>query len=133
MSHANPHFVGRLRPAYELSTLLRELPSTVDLTSADKRLQLEAAEKHAENYSVTLLDGLESLGRVMWIAGENKDWPVEQHDVARMGDLISQLAIQLQFLGEFRTGANYELAQAEMKESRKKDIPDRQRKAGEAK
>jgi hypothetical protein len=119
MSHSNPHFTGRQRSAYELSTLLRELPTSLDLTSADKRQQLEAASKHAENYGEVLLDGLESLGRVMWSAAENADWPVEQNDVARMGTLVSQLAIQLQFLHDFRESANFDLAEAEKKAARK--------------
>jgi hypothetical protein len=117
----NPHFQQRLRSAYELSHLLRKLPDHFDLASggasAEMRQQMEAAETHADNYSEILLDGLESLGRVMWSAAENKDWPVEQQDVARLGTLISQLAVQLQFIDEFRTSVNYEIAQANEKDA----------------
>jgi hypothetical protein len=123
MNAKNPHFQQRLRSAYELSHLLRKLPDHLDLTSGDApaemRQQMEAAERHADNYSEILLDGLESLGRVMWCAGENEDWPVEQHDVARLGTLISQLAVQLQFIDEFRTSVNYEFAQANGKDASK--------------
>jgi hypothetical protein len=119
MNHSNPHFTGRQRSAYELGTLLRNLPNTVDLTAVDKRQQLEAAEKHAENYSEVLLDGLESLGRVMWSAAENEDWPVSQRDIGRLGTMISQLAIQLQFLENFRAEAGHDLAEVDKKGARK--------------
>lgn len=123
MNAENPHFQQRLRSAYELSHLLRKLPDHLDLSSGDApaemRQQMEAAERHADNYSEILLDGLESLGRVMWCAGENQDWPVAQHDVARLGTLISQLAVQLQFIDEFRTSVNYEIAQANGKDTSK--------------
>lgn len=118
----NPHFQQRERSAFQLGHLLRDLPASLDLTAggnaADMTLRLEAAERHAENYGEILLDGIESLGRVMWSAGENEEWPVAQRDVARIGALISQLAIQLQFLDEFRASANDRLNETSQKGGR---------------
>lgn len=115
----NPHFMHRQRSAYELSELLRGLPKTPDLTDAETRLKVEAAERHADNYGEILLDGLEALGRVMWSASENTAWPVDQHDMARLGQMISQMAIQIQFISEFRDFTRDRLQEADKKGARK--------------
>lgn len=119
MNRDNPHFTNRQRAPYQLGHLLRDLPRTPDLTDSDTRLKLEAAESHAENYSGVLLSGLESLGRVLFIAGENEQWDVEQYDVCRIGALISELSIQLQFLDEFRISVINRITEADQKGARK--------------
>lgn len=123
MNANNEHFRNRLRSSYELAHLLRQMPNHCDLTAsdapADMRQQMEAAERHADNYSEILLDGLESLGRVMWSASGNDEWPIEQRDVGCIGNLISQLAVQLQFIDEFRSSVNYEIAQENERNARK--------------
>jgi hypothetical protein len=115
----NSHFMNRLRSAYELSKLLRDLPITRDVPDADTRLQLEAADRHADNYGEILLDGLESLGHVMFSAANNEAWPVEQHDMAALGEMISQMSVQLQFISEFRDSVRNRIEDANKKGGRK--------------
>lgn len=123
MSLDNPHFKNRERAPCELAYLLRELPRHVDLRNAqnepETRLQLEAAERHADNYRGVLLDGLVSMGRVMFCAASNEDWPVQQHDVSRIGALIAEMGVQLQFLNEFCDMAVVRLHEADQKGARK--------------
>ena len=119
MSAKNPHFKQLDRSAFELGMLLRGLPSKLDLTDTDTRLQLEAADRHADNYYTTMLDGLESMGRLMWSACENEQWPVERSDMARIGNMISQIAVQVQFLDEFRESVRDRIDEAEKKGARK--------------
>lgn len=123
MSTKNPHFKNRERAPFELSDLLRNLPPQINLSTdpnaTETRLQLEAAMQHADNYSCVLLDGLVSMGRVLFSAGENESFPVEPHDAARLGSLIAEIGIQLQFLEHFRTSANDRLAEVAQGGSRK--------------
>lgn len=119
MSANNPHFRNLQRPAYELATLLRGLPTTPDLTSGDTRMQLEAADRHAGNYYDTMLGGLEAMGRVIWSACENEQWPVDYSDMARVGNMISQIAVQIQFLDEFRESVRERIDEADKKGARK--------------
>lgn len=119
----NPHFKNRDRAPSELGRLLCNLPAHIDLTTdpsaAETQLQLEAAVRHAENYTDVLLDGLVSMGRVLFSAGDNKAWPVEQHDVSRLGALIAEIGIQIQFLENFRTSSNDRIEEANKKGARK--------------
>lgn len=115
MSHDNPHFRNVERASYELAYLLRELPrhfKTHSLT-ADQQQMIEAADKHAANYTSTLLHGLQSLGRVAWCAGVNEDQQVDADDLANVGLLVTEIALQLQFIGDFRGQVN-ELAMHNM-------------------
>lgn len=104
MSQSKPIFQNRERASFEVGSLLRHLPSNLLGTSLNtlQLKQIEAAEQHAVNSSVILLDGLQSLGRVLWSAGVNEEFPPEVGDCARVGALITEIALQLEFLNEFR-------------------------------
>lgn len=92
------------RASYELGCLLRRLPRhlhgpTLDAVQLE---QIEAADKHAANSTGTLLQGLQSLGRVLWSAAVNENFPADVGDCARVGALVSEIALQLEFLSDFR-------------------------------
>ena len=117
MSESNAYFDRPQRASYEFGQLLRSLPADLDAAStaptASDSAKLQAAERHATHYSDTLLNGLESLGHVMWSAGVNERQPVAPEHFADLGLLITELAVQLQFLGDFRAVANERLQQTE--------------------
>ena len=104
MSQSNSAFVNRERAAFEFASLLRQLPEYLHGVSLSNMQleQIQAADKHAENTSVALFDGLQSLGRVLWSAGVNSEFPPEVGDYARVGTLVTEIALQLQFLIDFR-------------------------------
>lgn len=107
MSDQNIYHDNVERASYEFGRLLRSLPDTLDPPSAsitdDQRKQLTAADCHAAEYINTLLNGLESMGRVIYSASLNTRQTLELRDVAQTGLLITELAVQLQFLDEFRS------------------------------
>ena len=104
MSQSQPIFQRPERAPYELGRLLRGLPRHLNGASfdAEQLEQIEAAKKHAWNSTLTLLDGLQSLGRVMWAAGVNEDFPAHVGDCARVGMLVTEIALQLELLTDFR-------------------------------
>jgi hypothetical protein len=107
MIAANPHFMQSERAPYQLCTLLRSLPAALDLATEpiteEQQDQMLAADQHAANFTSTVLHGLEALGRTLRSAATNPRTPVSLDDAAQVGALISELAIQLQFLDDFRT------------------------------
>lgn len=107
MSDQNIHHTNVERAPYELGRLLRSLPDSLDLPTVEitdeQHKKLIAADCHAAEYSGTLLNGLESLGRVMYSASLNQRQTLETSDVAQVGLLVTELAVQLQFLDEFRS------------------------------
>lgn len=123
MNTQNPYFKHRGRAPSELGDLLLSLPADIDLrtdpNAAETRRRMEAAVTHAGNYSDVLLDGLVSMGRVLFSAGENEMWPIEQHDVSRLGALIAEIGIQLQFLDGFLTSSKDRIQEADEKGARK--------------
>ena len=104
MSQSRPIFQRVERAPYELGRLLRGLPRHLHGASLDAEQleQIEAANKHAQNSTLILLDGLQSLGRVMFAAGANEDSPAHVGDCARVGMLVTEIALQLEFLNDFR-------------------------------
>ena len=114
MSHSD-HFQHIERAPFELGRLLRALPrylSDPELTD-EQRDMAAAAANHANNYSASLLSGLESLGRVLWSAALNAEQQVDNRDFAGVGQLVSALAVQLQYLDDFRGEAALHCRQAE--------------------
>lgn len=104
MSTTNNVFKFPERASYELGHLLRALPQHLagsDLTE-HQQLEIEAADLHALNASGILLHGLQSLGRVMWSASVNEKFPVDAEDYGKVCLLVTEVALQLQFLDEFR-------------------------------
>ena len=104
MSQFNPMLKNTERSSYELAYLLRNLPrhlTSQPLTAEQKQMTV-AAERQASNYHDVLAHGVEAIGRLMWTASGNKASEIDARDVGRLGVLISELAVQLQFLDEFR-------------------------------
>lgn len=107
MISANNYFANEDRASYELGNFLRRLPpylSNVELDT-QQRLMLEAAEQHATNLSSTLLHGLEAIGHVMHSSGYADDCPLAPRQLSGLGELVKELAVQLQFLEDFRASA----------------------------
>lgn len=107
------------RAPYEFGRLLRSLPDSLDLPTAsitdEQSKQLVAADCHAAEYINTLLNGLESMGRLIYSASLNTRQTLESQDVAQVGRLVTELAVQLQFLDEFRSAVAGRNIFAEMK------------------
>lgn len=104
MRQSQPIFQRAERAPYELGRLLRSLPRHLhgESLNAEQLEQIQAADKHAWNSSLVLVDGLQSLGRVMWAAGVNEQFPPDVGDCARVGMLVTEIALQLKFLNDFR-------------------------------
>lgn len=111
---SNPHFYNPERASYEFGYLLREIPKSLrDTLTAEQQLKVEAAELHALNATGTLLRGLQSIGHVMWAASQHEDSEISPHHFGNVGLLVSELALQLQLLDEFRQQAlEFELRSA---------------------
>ncbi|WP_154668202.1 hypothetical protein [Pseudoduganella violaceinigra] len=100
----NPQFRNLDRAPYELSHLLVKI-GRGDPNESLKQLT-DAAEDHASNASGTLLRGLEAIGHLMMYAGTNEQaGDLGSRYVMCIGDLISHIACELQFLGEVDTVA----------------------------
>lgn len=108
MTYSNPYFGHEERSPYELGNLLRELPPDLDIATTpitdEQHEKMLAADQHAANYISTLLNGMESLGRALHSAASNPRTPLSLDDAAQVGTLVSELAMQLQFLDDFRGG-----------------------------
>ena len=104
MSQSTPIFRNSERAAYELGDLLRHIPAQLHGTSlsAEKLEQVQAADTHAMNSTVILLDGLQSLGRVIYSACLSEDAAPDVADCARLGMLVTEIALQLEFMNDFR-------------------------------
>lgn len=97
----NPYLRNVGRAAYELPILLQQLPSDLydaEPLSPDALLIAKAASKHLYSARVSVLSGLEALGRVMASAAQNSDDKVDDADFYNLGYLISHLAVEAQWL-----------------------------------
>jgi len=108
---SNPYFNNPERASYEFGYLLRNIPQSLrDRLPGDQLLQVEAAELHALNATGTLLRGLQSVGHVMWAASQNEENQIDARHFGNVGLLVSEVALQLQLLDEFRQQVSqYEL------------------------
>jgi hypothetical protein len=104
MNQPKPIFQNTERAAFEFGRLLRALPEHLHgaTLNAAQVESVEAADQHAANSRAMLLDGLQSLGRVLWSAGVNERFPPDVGDCARVGSLVTEIALQIEFLNEFR-------------------------------
>ncbi|MET3130286.1 hypothetical protein AAKU55_000539 [Oxalobacteraceae bacterium GrIS 1.11] len=101
----NPHLKNIGRSPYELGNLLRLLPSDFSAHSAatpEHILIADAALYHAGNSNSTLMRGLEGLGHLMYVAGDNKDHEIDSTAIANLGELLQHLAVEAQFMQETR-------------------------------
>lgn len=114
MNASNPHFNNIGRSAYELGGLLRVLPArhTVGAPMPEETRQMTlAALGHMENTIRTLTDGMESLGELLFIAGDNGDQPLEREHLRNIGMLIKHMAVESQFLLEERDNMQMDVAE----------------------
>lgn len=101
--HDNPNFRFVDRAPYELRRLMRQLPpdlSPYQPVTDEHRLIAEAAHTHASNAADTITCGLEALGHILSVAALSKDHDVESRHLARIGELIQHLAVDLQAIAE---------------------------------
>jgi len=117
MSQSTPIFERSERAAYELGDMLRNLPAQLHGASlnAEKLEQVQAADRHAMNSTVILLDGLQSLGRVMYSACLSEATAPDVADYGRIGMMVTEIALQLEFMNDFR----HEVAEHNVRTARK--------------
>lgn len=99
----NPKFSSPMRPAYEIPFLFRSIgliESSAKLTVEQRNMAL-AADKHARNASDSLLRGLEAVGNLLMRAGAH-GLDLEGQDVSALGDVISHMSVEVQFLFELQ-------------------------------
>lgn len=123
MSPNGPEFKNAEQAAYELPWLLRRLgQDSAAALSPEQRLIAQAAQGHAYNASDDVLSGIEAIGSLLFIAGNNDQWPLNSTQLCNIGVLIKHLAVEAQFLKE---------TEAEMRYlSNEKPAPDDERKGG---
>ena len=91
------------RAAYQIPHLLSRLPEhfSAQAPLAEKhRPVAESAAHHASNANDTLIHGLAAIGHILMQAGLNVDGGVSGSHLARLGDLITHLAVEVEFLHE---------------------------------
>jgi hypothetical protein len=118
MSQTNEAFKNPDQASYELGYLLRALPQHLNGANLTEHqhCEIEAADLHALNATGTLLRGLQALGRVMWCASVNGGAPIDEKNFGDVGLLVTEVALQLQFLDEFRQSVTeHELRMANAK------------------
>lgn len=103
----NPHFKNVDRAPYELAYLLRHMPEGgfhySEPLTPDQRLMAEAARRHTMNARSTLIHGLEAIGQYLMVAGLNDENDVEKRSLVGLGELISHVATEYQFLEELES------------------------------
>jgi hypothetical protein len=104
MNQSTPIFQNSERAAYELGDLLRHIPAQLHGASMSAEIleRIQAADTHAMNSTVILLDGLQSMGRVMYSACLSEAGAPDIADCARVGMLATEIALQLEFMNDFR-------------------------------
>lgn len=108
----NPAFKNVERPAYELPTLLKNLGDisvTVPMT-AEQRNLADAAETHATNALSTLLDGIESVGRLLTQLGV-AGVALDSGEAIRIGNLFAYLAVESQLMVDVQSDMESTLRQ----------------------
>jgi hypothetical protein len=123
MSPNGPEFKNAEQAAYELPWLLRRLgQGSASTLTPEQQLLAQAAEGHAYNASDDVLSGIEAIGSLLFIAGNNDQWPLNSSQLCNIGTLLRHLAVEAQFLKE---------TEAEMRYlSKERPAPDTERKGG---
>lgn len=108
----NPHFGHIERAPAEICNLLQQIPQGYIGRAEKKNLSmdeiqlLDAARKHCQNHSQTLLDGLEALGSMLFSAADNKDFPPTEGDLMKLASLIQALSIEARCLQDYGSSFN---------------------------
>lgn len=103
----NPHFARVDRAPFEIGRLLQTMPEVFSAHAPiepEHQLLGAAVVKHAWNANQTLLSGIEAIGHVLQVAANNKEWEVDRDHVARLGGLITHLAVEAQLMQELDDG-----------------------------
>ncbi|MFS0754597.1 hypothetical protein ABC383_07850 [Noviherbaspirillum sp. 1P10PC] len=117
-SRKNSHFQNIERAPYELTHLIRQLPSSLSKLSksnADTRKIAEAAANHARNASDTVLFGLEAIGKLIFIANANDDHELDRGSMADLGALITHLAVEAQAMQQTDSDLRFALSERTLK------------------
>ncbi|NHZ93620.1 hypothetical protein F2P45_32170 [Massilia sp. CCM 8733] len=99
----NPGLGSVDRAPYQLAHLLRRLPADFSAYQPFPDADCATAElvaRHARNANETLMHGLAALGHVMMLAGLNEEGQAASSHLARMGDLITHLAVEAETMQE---------------------------------
>ena len=102
MIPTNDYFKNIERAPYELGHLLKALPHHLHggLPTVELVDMASAAEIHASNACDTVMTGLESIGKLLFLAGANEEWPLEPGHLRGIGTLIQHLAVEAEFYCE---------------------------------
>lgn len=115
MSADNPFLVHLARPAYELPRLLTSIHHIFNHISynepltKDEILKCEAAKAHAANSQNTIAHGIESIGQLLYLAGNSEDGLDPRH-LCRIGELVTDLGVQMQHLHDVESDIVYVIA-----------------------
>lgn len=117
-SRKNSHFNNIERAPYELTHLIRQLPSSLSKLSkskAETRQIAQAAANHARNANDTLLFGLEAIGKLIFIAGANNDHELDRASMADLGALITHIAVEAQAMQQTDSDIRFALQERSLK------------------
>lgn len=117
-SRRNSHFNNIERAPYELTHLIRKLPSSLSKLSkskAETRQIAQAAANHARNANDTVLFGLEAIGKLIFIAGANNDHELDRASMADLGALITHLAVEAQAMQQTDSDIRFALQERSLK------------------
>lgn len=91
------------RAPYQLTQLLRQLPENFSFHNPMPdalRPVAELVASHASNANDTIMHGLAALGQVIMTAALNEEGEVTPSHLARLGDLITHLAVEAEAMQE---------------------------------
>lgn len=97
----NPYFDHAERAPVELGQLLLQLPRYGSQIGRGDKAGVQCADaavRHAENAKATLLYGLESLGKCLFVANTGDGYRMNENEMANMGCFIQHIAVELQML-----------------------------------
>jgi hypothetical protein len=108
----NPALALNGRSPYELGHLLMSLPAdflVASKISPDAIAMADAAVTHTRIMASTVLNGLESLGEIMGLAGLDPENEIHKSSLSNLGYLIAHLAVEVQFLHETESSFQYSI------------------------
>ncbi len=117
---SNVYFKNISRAPYELGHLLRTLPVdfSADATvSNDVLPRARAALSHAQNASSTILNGLESIGELLFAVNSAESNEVATANLASLGCLIQHLAVEAQYLSQTEVELRFEIEEHAKRET----------------
>lgn len=100
--YANPEFFNTERAPYELPKLIARLgvPQLGTPLTLEQTQIAQAIEKHIDNATDTILNGIEAVGRALACSAQNPNWQLSTINLSDIGTLIAHLAVEAQSLHE---------------------------------